>query len=358
MLQPTTPIPPSLAPFADSNLDDRRHRPGNDPVALRAIRGRRVRARGVAAHSGQRVRRGRLPARGAVRSRCSPRRSTSSSRPSRSCGGACCSPARRDHASRSCSATLGASLFTRRIRRLESAAERIAAGDFDEAVVDHGSDELGQLARTFERMRLRLATLDRARGEFIANASHELRTPLFSLGGFLELLDDPDLDERDARGVPRPDARAGDPPDEARHRPARPLAPRRRPPRRGREPSTWPRSPRSWRSEFRPRAAAARAPARARRAGARRRRSATPSARCRSAASWSRTRWSTRRRGRPCALEAATDGGRAVLAVADDGPGIPAEAQRADLPALLPPRRARRRPAAGSGSRSRASSPR
>ena len=37
-------------------------------------------------------------------------------------------------------------------------------------------------------MRLRLASLDRARAEFIANASHELRTPLFSLAGFLELL--------------------------------------------------------------------------------------------------------------------------------------------------------------------------
>ena len=89
----------------------------------------------------------------------------------------------------------GASLITRRIRRLETAAERIAEGVFDQPVVDHGSDEVGQLARTFERMRLRLANLDRARGEFIANASHELRTPLFSLGGFLELLDDPDLDD-------------------------------------------------------------------------------------------------------------------------------------------------------------------
>src|SRR5207248_7927873 len=89
----------------------------------------------------------------------------------------------------------GASFFARRIRRLEHAANVIAAGQFDEPVVDHGSDELGQLARSFERMRLRLARLDRARGEFIANASHELRTPLFSLGGFLELLDDPALDD-------------------------------------------------------------------------------------------------------------------------------------------------------------------
>jgi signal transduction histidine kinase len=88
----------------------------------------------------------------------------------------------------------GASLFARRLRRLEAAAERIAAGYFDEPVIDHGQDEVGQLARTFERMRLRIASLDRARGAFIANASHELRTPIFSLGGFLELLDEPDLD--------------------------------------------------------------------------------------------------------------------------------------------------------------------
>jgi signal transduction histidine kinase len=88
----------------------------------------------------------------------------------------------------------GASLFARRLRRLERAAERIASGNFDEPVVDASQDEVGQLARGFERMRLRLARLDRARGEFIANASHELRTPLFSLSGFLELLEEPELD--------------------------------------------------------------------------------------------------------------------------------------------------------------------
>ena len=87
-----------------------------------------------------------------------------------------------------------ATLFARRIRRLELAAERIAAGSFDEPVLDASRDELGQLARAFDRMRLRLASLDQARGEFIANASHELRTPLFSLAGFLELLDDEELD--------------------------------------------------------------------------------------------------------------------------------------------------------------------
>ena len=90
-------------------------------------------------------------------------------------------------------------MFARRVRRLERAADRIAGGRFDERVQDSSSDELGQLARAFDRMRLRLAQLDTARSEFIANASHELRTPLFSLGGFLELLDDEDLDEETRR---------------------------------------------------------------------------------------------------------------------------------------------------------------
>jgi signal transduction histidine kinase len=94
---------------------------------------------------------------------------------------------------------VGARLFARRIRRLERAAERIANGRFDEPIEDSSPDELGELARAFERMRQRLAGLEHARREFIANASHELRTPLFSLGGHLELLVDEDLDEATRR---------------------------------------------------------------------------------------------------------------------------------------------------------------
>ena len=47
-------------------------------------------------------------------------------------------------------------------------------------------------------MQRRLAELDSARKQFIANASHELRTPIFSLGGFVELLEeeDPSPEER------------------------------------------------------------------------------------------------------------------------------------------------------------------
>jgi len=93
-----------------------------------------------------------------------------------------------------------AGMLANRLLRLESAAERIAGGDFEQPIVDRGSDEIGDLARTFDSMRVQLARLDDARKEFVANASHELRTPLFSLGGFLELLADEDLDEETRRG--------------------------------------------------------------------------------------------------------------------------------------------------------------
>jgi signal transduction histidine kinase len=86
-----------------------------------------------------------------------------------------------------------------RVRRLEGVADRVAQGDLTARFPVDSRDELGQLAHTLEQMRRQLAELDDARKRFIATASHELRTPLFSLGGFLELLEEEELDEEDRR---------------------------------------------------------------------------------------------------------------------------------------------------------------
>jgi signal transduction histidine kinase len=85
--------------------------------------------------------------------------------------------------------------LSRRIKRLEHAAEQVAAGDFSQPIPADSEDELGQLADAFNEMQRQLKQLDDARKSFIATASHELRTPIFSLGGFVELLQDEDLDE-------------------------------------------------------------------------------------------------------------------------------------------------------------------
>ncbi len=185
--------PAPLEPAADSNLDGFSTDVENDPVAFDAVR-RQTLARGTVSRRGQTYAEVAYPLGSAVVLLAAPLHDQLQTvalvreRVLLAGGLALAFAVALAYA--------GARLFARRITRLEAAANRIAAGRFDEPVVDSGSDEVGQLARTFERMRLRLADLDRARGEFIANASHELRTPLFSLGGFLELLDDPSLDER------------------------------------------------------------------------------------------------------------------------------------------------------------------
>ena len=90
--------------------------------------------------------------------------------------------------------------LARRVRRVERAAADVARGDFfKEPLPVDSEDELGQLTRTFNAMQQQLREVDIARKEFIATASHELRTPIFSLAGFVELLQDEDLDEETRR---------------------------------------------------------------------------------------------------------------------------------------------------------------
>jgi signal transduction histidine kinase len=94
---------------------------------------------------------------------------------------------------------LVARALAQRVKRLELAAERVAAGEFEHPIPVDSSDELGQLAVAFNDMQRQLAQLDLARKKFIATASHELRTPIFSLGGFVELLEDDELDAETRR---------------------------------------------------------------------------------------------------------------------------------------------------------------
>lgn len=68
------------------------------------------------------------------------------------------------------------------IRRLESAAARIAGGDLSaRADVRSGPPEVCALAEAFNLMAGRLELLVRSNEEFVADASHQLRTPLHAL---------------------------------------------------------------------------------------------------------------------------------------------------------------------------------
>jgi len=77
----------------------------------------------------------------------------------------------------------------RPVRDLSETAERVrATRDLSQRIDVEGSDELSQLARTFNEM---LATLDEAakrQQRLVQDASHELRTPLTSLRTNIEVL--------------------------------------------------------------------------------------------------------------------------------------------------------------------------
>jgi len=80
--------------------------------------------------------------------------------------------------------------MTSPLREMTAAARRMARGDYAVRVTETSSDEVGELARAFNRMAHDLAMVDRQRRELVANVSHELRTPLTALRAVLENLVD------------------------------------------------------------------------------------------------------------------------------------------------------------------------
>ncbi len=76
--------------------------------------------------------------------------------------------------------------LTSPLREMTAAARAMAHGDYSRRVRATSRDEVGELAGAFNQMAADLAAADRQRRELIANVSHELRTPITALQGLLE----------------------------------------------------------------------------------------------------------------------------------------------------------------------------
>jgi signal transduction histidine kinase len=88
----------------------------------------------------------------------------------------------------------------RRLRDVQSATERLGAGDLSARAPEHGGDEVAALARSFNRMADELArrarelhTSDQTRRQLMADVSHELMTPLTAMRGYIETLTMPEV---------------------------------------------------------------------------------------------------------------------------------------------------------------------
>ncbi|MCI0711628.1 MAG: cell wall metabolism sensor histidine kinase WalK [Chloroflexi bacterium] len=96
--------------------------------------------------------------------------------------------------------------ITQRLSLLSNAAEVLAGGRFDERLEVKGSDEIAQLAKTFNMMTESLEKLDeqkqaidQTRRDLIAWVSHDLRTPLSTIRVMLEAIQDGVVDDQMTR---------------------------------------------------------------------------------------------------------------------------------------------------------------
>jgi histidine kinase len=78
----------------------------------------------------------------------------------------------------------------RPVRQVRDATHRIAAGRYDEPVVEPAELELAELARDVNHLGVALQTTERRRARLISEVAHEIRTPLTAIEGYVEgLLD-------------------------------------------------------------------------------------------------------------------------------------------------------------------------
>lgn len=82
------------------------------------------------------------------------------------------------------------------IARLTRTIQRMGRGDLSARVTVHGSGEMRQLADAYNAMAQQLESLDQSRNQFVSNASHELKTPMTTLKIMLQsLIAQPDMPE-------------------------------------------------------------------------------------------------------------------------------------------------------------------
>jgi len=80
--------------------------------------------------------------------------------------------------------------ITRPIRELTNATHAVSEGDLSQQVPIRSKDELGELAKAFNKMSTELARSVNARKQMTADIAHELRTPLSLILGHAEAVHD------------------------------------------------------------------------------------------------------------------------------------------------------------------------
>jgi two-component system, OmpR family, sensor histidine kinase CssS len=87
-------------------------------------------------------------------------------------------------------AALLAKYLTRPLREMDEHVKRIAERDWHEPLVQDRGDEIGRLARSIEKMRIKLVQQDEAQQSMLQRISHELKTPVMVIRSYAESIED------------------------------------------------------------------------------------------------------------------------------------------------------------------------
>lgn len=87
-------------------------------------------------------------------------------------------------------AALISGTIARPLRRVASAAQKIAQGDYQQVIEVTGPLEVRSVAETFNQMSHEVQSTQQAQRDFMANVSHDLKTPLTSIQGYSQAIMD------------------------------------------------------------------------------------------------------------------------------------------------------------------------
>ena len=84
-------------------------------------------------------------------------------------------------------------LIVKRIKKVSLATRQIAKGNFNINLKSNTSDEIGELANSFNFMVDELKKIDYLKKDFVSGVSHEFKTPITAIEGYAKLLKDENL---------------------------------------------------------------------------------------------------------------------------------------------------------------------
>ena len=89
--------------------------------------------------------------------------------------------------------------FVKRIRSIQNHIENLPKNNYEVAYVDDSLDEIGELSRSIEEMRIEIGQNEKTKQEMLQNLSHDFKTPIAVIKSYAEAQIDGMVDEESSK---------------------------------------------------------------------------------------------------------------------------------------------------------------